>query len=129
LPREIESQVLGGSVGVGPASEYLAFRRMFQKLPSIDGIIHDPMGGVIDESPNVLFAIVTGLASKANPKTYPNIIIYGNRLMDEGHGEFAALLMNDCTKRDSSLLQTKDFIKMAAGPLGDLMSGSRLEDN
>lgn len=123
LPREVESASISGAVGEGAAAEYLGFRRMYQELPSLDLIIDDPDGQDIPKQPSTLFAVTTGLASKVTRKNFGSIARYAERLNNSGHGEFSALLLRDSTKRNSDVMQTEDFIRLAAGPLGELISG------
>ena len=44
LPAQVETAAMAGAVGEGAAVEYIAFRRMFQSLTSIDAILLDPSG-------------------------------------------------------------------------------------
>lgn len=124
LPAAIEGPALAGAVGEAAAIELQAFLTMYRQLPSIDGILLDPDAQDIPESPNVLFAVTTGLAMKANEQNFSRIARYAQRLLDAGHGEFAALLLRDITRRLPGLQQTPDFVKLVAGELGQLISGA-----
>jgi hypothetical protein len=123
LPREVESAAISGAVGEGASAEYLGFRRMYKELPSLDLIINDPDSQEIPKQPATLYAVVTGLASKTSKATFKSIARYAERLNESGHGEFAALLLRDSTRRNSDVMQTEEFIRLAAGALGELMSG------
>lgn len=123
LPQQVELAAMSGAVGDGPATEYIAFRRMFQSLTSVDAILLDPKGCKLPTAPNELYATCTALASKANDQNLSRIGVYASRLMDAQRGEFAVLLMRDCIRRTPKLAYTDAFIKISAGPLGQLISG------
>jgi hypothetical protein len=118
---------MAGAVGDGPAAEYIAFRRMFQSLTSVDAILLDPKNVKLPTAPNELYATCTALASKATDKNLSLIGIYANRLMDAQRGEFAALLMRDCIRRNEKLQFTDAFIRIASSPLGQLLSGQEVK--
>jgi len=124
LPPAVENHAVAGAVGEGAAAEFLAFRRLFQELPSIDGILIDPDASDIPTKPATLYAVTTALGVRATVQTFGRIGRYAVRLMDGGHGEFAALLLRDCVRREKKILQTPEFIRIASGPLGSLISGS-----
>jgi hypothetical protein len=123
LPTQVETAAMAGAVGDGPATEYIAFLRMFQSLTSIDAILLDPAGCKLPTAPNELYATCTALASKATDTNLSRIGIVATRLMDAGRGEFSALLMRDCIRRTPKLQYTDAFIRIASGPVGQLLSG------
>lgn len=123
LPSRVESAAIAGAVGEGAASEFLAFLRMYRELPNIDGILVDPDAAVLPDKPNILYAVTTGLATKANEQTFARIARYADRLVGAGHGEFAALLLRDCVRRAPDVQQTTTFVELATGELGQLISG------
>lgn len=123
LPAQLEIVAMGGAVGEGPAVEYIAFRRMFQSLTSIDTILLDPKNCKLPTAPNELYATCTALASKATDVTLSRIGIYAQRLVDASRGEFAVLLMRDCIRRTPKLQHTDAFVRISSGPLGQLISG------
>lgn len=123
LPQQVELAAMAGAVGEGPAAEYIAFRRMFQSLTGVDAILLDPAGCKMPTAPNELYATCTALASKATDQNLSRIGVYAKRLMDATRGEFAVLLMRDCIRRQPKLAYTDAFIRISAGPLGQLISG------
>lgn len=110
-----------GAVGEGAAAEFNGFRRLFRELPSIDAVLADPDTAPIPTAPATLYAIVTALGMRADMKTFPNIGRYAGRLTTAQHGEFAALLLRDCVRRDPGLMQTRAFVTLTTGPLGKLL--------
>jgi len=124
LPAAIETQAIAGAVGQAAATELQAFLQMYRQLPNIDGILMDPDAADISTSPSVLYAVVTGLASRCNDQNFGRIARYAERLMGATQGEFAALLLRDCTRRVPSVLQTPTFVRLASSELGQLISGN-----
>ena len=123
LPSDIERQAIAGAVGEGAAVEFAAFRTVVESLPSIDGILIDPDAGEIPSKPAALYAVATGLGARASVTAFGRIARYAARLEAAGLGEFATLLLRDCVRREPKLLNTGDFLRLAAGPLGQLING------
>ena len=123
LPAAIESEALTGAVGMGAATEYLAFRKLASALVSVDQILLDPRGAPIPSRPAELYAVSCALACKANEKNLARVATYAERMTTEGKGEFAALTLRDAVRRNSNLTRSDAFIKLACGPLGALISG------
>lgn len=123
LPDDVLRIAIAGAVGEAAAVEFFGFLRIYRDLPSIDDILDDPKKARIPDQPASLYAIVTGLGMKASVKTIAAIAAYAERLADE-HGEFAALLMRDCYRKDKAVAKTQAFVKLAAGDVGRLMSGA-----
>jgi hypothetical protein len=123
LPQQVELAAMAGAVGEGPAAEYIAFRRIYQSLTSVDAILLDPKGCKLPTAPNELYATCTALASKVTDQNLSRIGIYANRLMDAGRGEFAVLLMRDVIRRNPKLKYSDAYIRIACGPIGQLISG------
>jgi hypothetical protein len=124
LPPEIETAAVSGAIGAAAATEILAYIRMARDLPSPDVILIDPSGSPIPTRPAALYATVTALAARTTPQTFRAIGIYAGRLLDAQRGEFAALLVRDALRRCPAIAVTSDFIRLAAGPLGQLVQGA-----
>ncbi len=126
LSADVQMSAFSGAVGEGPAAEYMAFVRLYQMMPSLDGILNDPHKAPIGKEPAVLYAMATGLAARANVDNFDRIAVYVERLVKAEYGEFAALLMRDTVRRDEKKLITRSqqFVKLAAGPFGKLLVGS-----
>lgn len=125
LPMSIELSAIAGAIGEGPAGEFVSFLRMFRELPNLDAILLDPMSAQIPDSPSTLYAVCTGLATKATATNFARIVQYCDRLYRANHAEFAALLLRDCVRRDSKVCNTSAFQKLTASPLGKLMLGEK----
>lgn len=123
LPTAIQHAAIAGAVGEGAATEFSAFLKLYAELPAIDGILLDPDGAPIPAQPATLYAVVTALGMRATPQTFPRLARYATRLTDGNHGEFAALLLRDSVRKDKAIMQTAAFVKLASGPLGQLIVG------
>jgi hypothetical protein len=123
LPAAVEQAALAGAVGDGAAVELRGFLQLFKELPSIDMVLLNPDVAPIPEKPAALYAITTALATKATPTNFGRVALYAQRLIDAQHGEFAALLARDASRRNPAITQTADFIKLSSGELGQLLSG------
>lgn len=125
LPQGMEMAAYSGAVGEGAAVEFLGFLRIFRELPNIDAILIDPMASKIPEGPAALYAVTTGLASKANAKNFGRVAQYANRLTEAEKGEFAALLVRDSLRREPKVAHCPQFTELACGELGQLIGGAR----
>lgn len=119
LPQGLQFPAFAGAVGEGAATEFLAFLRLLQDAPSIDAILMDPHGAPIPDKPHALYAVASGLAHRANPKTFGAIAVYATRLHGAGFSEFAVLAVRDSQRKCPAVANTKDFIKLASGPLAE----------
>ena len=123
LPENILREALIGCVGESAACERLGFEKLYKSLPSIDAIMIDPDSALIPSEPAALYATATALAARANVSTFANIARYCERLHTALHGEFAALILRDCIRRDPAICQTPAFVSLVSSPLGSLISG------
>ena len=105
---EIELALMAGTVGVGPAGEYLAFIRNFRSCPSPDAIILDPANAPVPgpNEPSSLFAISAALARKMDADNAEAIGIYLERMPTE----YAAFAWKDAAQRDNGLTHTAAFL-------------------
>lgn len=124
LPTQVLLEAVGGAVGAGAAVELISFLDLWKSMPSVDGILLDPDAALIPDKPAAKYAIVTALGMKATQANFDRIARYAQRLIDNQQGEFAALLARDSIRRSPNVQQTAGFIQLAAGGLGDILSGS-----
>ncbi|MGE0444496.1 MAG: ATP-binding protein [Vicinamibacterales bacterium] len=122
LAPETRRQMLCGAVGEGATVELLAYLQVYDELPDLDDLIANPTAfRNVPKKPATLYAVVTGLASKATTDTLSSILTYAERMLDKGHGEFAALLLRDIVRRDAALMSQPAFMAVMRGPLGRLI--------
>lgn len=108
-PEGIELELYRGVVGEGPAAEFIAYLKYYRQLPDLDQVLKDPMGIKVPTEPAVMFALATGLATKATPENMPNFVKFALRMPPE----FQVLMMKDAVVRDKKLTQTKQFNEWA----------------
>ncbi|MCP3712474.1 ATP-binding protein [Paraburkholderia sp. CNPSo 3274] len=123
VPKELELISHAGSVGEGPATELLAFIQIYRQLPSPAAVLATPDVAPIPEAPSALYAISAALAMYANESNFERVVIYTERLIAAGLGEFAALLVTDALRKTPDLANTHAFIKAQGGPIGKLIHG------
>lgn len=119
IPDALTFACVKGAVGEAAATEFVSFLRVWRELPNPDAVLLDPMSARIPAEPSALYAITVALAKRATESNFGRIAKYAMRLND-GHGEFAALLLRDCVRQCPDIQATADFSVMAAGPLGKL---------
>lgn len=125
MPAAVEAGAVKGAVGEAAGTQLLAFLKMYRELPSIDGILLDPDAVALPTEPGVLYAVTTAVAHRTDADNFPRVARYAERLNEAGRGEFAVLLLRDAARRDSSILQTRSFVELATGELGELIGAAR----
>jgi hypothetical protein len=114
-----ELEVFSGDVGEGPASEFLAFLKVFRNLPSPDAILLDPKKIPVPTDLATLYALCGALAHKATRNNLANALTYVRRIPKQ---EFSALFMKDCISRNKELAETKSYIDWASKEGADLLT-------
>jgi hypothetical protein len=108
-PAEIEYELYSGIVGEGAAAEFTGYLKYYRNLPNLDALLMDPKKAKVPEEPATLYALSTGLATKATPDNMERVVQYALRMP----AEFQVLLMKDAIVRDSALTNTKAFNEWA----------------
>lgn len=99
-------EIFTGAVGEGAATEFYSFLDLYASLPSLDGILLDPMKSLVPDKPAALFAVSTGLARKATPQNLDRITRYYSRLPKE----FDVLGMRDAQRINKAIVCTPAYI-------------------
>lgn len=102
---DIEYELYTGIVGEGAAAEFMGYLKYYRDLPNLDALLMNPGAAKVPEEPATLYALATGLATKATEDNMERVVKYTLRLP----AEFQVLLMKDAIARDNSLSQTKSF--------------------
>lgn len=108
-PLDVLMDMLNGTVGKGPAAEFVGFMQVWSKMPSIDGILIDPQGAPVPDDAATMFAVSAALASRAVPDNMDAITTYIGRVPSE----FSVLTIKDTQRRNPSCMQTKAFVTWA----------------
>ena len=106
---DIEYELYTGIVGEGSAAEFMGYLKYYRDLPNLDALLMNPGAAKVPEEPATLYALSTGLATKATQDNMERVVKYALRLP----AEFQVLLMKDAIARDNDLTQTKPFNEWA----------------
>lgn len=93
-----DPEVIGGCVGKGRATAYLAFRALIADLPDVNACLLDPEGSPIPENPSARFLVSMALASKMDAGSFGQAIRYLNRLPQV----FRAYAIRDAIKAEAA---------------------------
>jgi len=124
-PSGLEHHVICGSVGEGLATEFLAFRNTYDKLPDPDKILASPETSDVPTELSVLYALCGALVDrvkkkdKKETKRLDAVSIYAGRLQQE----FAVLLMKESARANPNLLRKSQAAKDWASDHADLLLG------
>ncbi|HPM10341.1 MAG TPA: hypothetical protein PK941_07850 [Paludibacter sp.] len=117
LPRNAQLEIAAGTIGEGPATEFIAFTDIWRSLPVIEDVLKNPSGFPIPEKPAVLFALCGALSRKATPKTADKFFEFANRLS----GEWSVRIVNDAIKIEPKLKATKSYINWASRNVNNMI--------
>ncbi len=110
MPFDVQAAAIDGTVGPGPAAEFMGFVKVWSQMPDLNRIIKDPKGVPVSDDPSMRYAVTVALSAKAKADTLAAIHTYLDRFQAD---EFIVLLWQLAVKRDASLMQTPEFIAMA----------------
>jgi hypothetical protein len=106
--------LLSGTIGEGVATELEAFMRVWEDMPSIDGILMDPTNAPVPTRPDVLYSTCAALASRCTKGNFGQLVEYSARLPQE----FSMLLIKDAIRREPKANMTAAFSKWAVANAG-----------
>jgi hypothetical protein len=101
--REIEHELIEGTVGKGAAVEFSAYLRMYRDLPPIDEIFANPMRIKIPTNAATIYAMAAAVSRFI---TVANID-QGLKFLDRLAPEFNIMAVSDAVRRDAKLKTTK----------------------
>lgn len=93
--HDVLFDILNGTLGEGPAAEFIGFMQVWAGMPSIDGILLDPAQAKVPEDAATLFAVTAALANRMHPDTASQVCQYLERVPEE----FSVLCMRDSLRR------------------------------
>lgn len=97
--------LLEGAVGEGAAAECMAYLKVFDELPDVEGVLADPANAIIPDDPAVVYALCESVARKATIDTMPRLAVLASRLPVE----FGVLLMRDAATVEPTIVETEAF--------------------
>lgn len=107
--KDLEYELYSGIVGEGCAAEFMGYLKYYRDLPNLDALLMAPDKTEVPDAPATLYALATGLATKATPDNLERVVKYALRMP----AEFQVLLMKDAIVRDNHLTNTKAFNEWA----------------
>ena len=109
LPSDLYFANIAGLVGEGAAAEYTGFKRIFENLPDIDGILMNPAKANVPDDMPVLFALTGALAHRVSKDNFDRVCEYINRIP----AEFQVMCVLDSKKLKPEIVNTKAFVQWA----------------
>lgn len=110
LPADVEGEAINGIVGEAHGAMFQGYLKIFRQLQSPEEIIMNPLKAKVDDDVGVLYATMTGLASRASEANFDSIMQYVERCP----ADFQILALRDCMHRNRQLLTTPTFNKWAS---------------
>jgi hypothetical protein len=98
---------IAGCVGEGAAAEYTGFKRIFEGLPNIDGILLNPSKSEVPTDPAVLYALTGALAHKVSKDNFDRVAEYVGRMP----ADFQVMCIFDAQKLKPEIRNTKAFVQ------------------
>lgn len=117
LPLGAYREMLAGTVGEGPATEYVAFREVYASLPSKDSIVQSPDTAPIPGDPAVRYATVAMLVNVATENNLAAVSEYMGRLPPE----FDVLFHRSIDTAKPSLAETPAWQRWATTRGADVL--------
>lgn len=101
-----EDRVIG-TVGKGEGSEFLAHRKVWDKLPACEAIWADPDKVAMPKEQSIVYATAMSLALKANSKNFANAL----KFMHKAGKEMQVLYVKYASKADKGVRSVQEFSK------------------
>lgn len=101
-----ETEVLSGQVGLGAATDFATFLRLYRELPDPDAPLRDPENAPIPADPSTLYAVCSAISYKVNSNNAKNFMAYCVRLPAQ---EFAAFAIKSACSRYPELVKEPAF--------------------
>ena len=118
IPQASEFETFSGDVGEGPASEFLAFLKIFRKLPNPDAILLKPKTAEVPQDVATIYALVGALVARVTESNFGKALEYIKRLPPE----FSVLFVRDAIARCEGIQTTPEFIQWASKDGANLLS-------
>jgi hypothetical protein len=107
LPSDLYFGNIAGLVGEGAAAEYTGFKRIFENLPNIDGIIMNPAKAEVPKDMAVLYALTGALAHRVSVDNIDRVAEYINRMPQD----FQVMCMLDAQTLAPKIRNTKAYVQ------------------
>lgn len=109
LPSDLYFANISGLVGEGAAAEYTGFKRIYENLPDVDGIIMNPAKADIPTDPAVMYALCGAIAHRVSKDNFDRVIEYVDRMP----ADFQVMTILDSQKLQPKIRETKAYTQWA----------------
>jgi hypothetical protein len=108
LPRTVSNAMIYGSIGDGFSREFLGFLKLYDNMVDPDFIINNPEEVEIpNDNPSLIYAYMSALTYRVNPKNFDNIVKFARRLSTEYN---VKLVHYDLIAKNPKLVNSKTYI-------------------
>jgi hypothetical protein len=107
LPSDLYFSNIAGLIGEGAAAEYAGFKRIYENLPDIEGILLNPSKAVIPTDPAVLYALTGAIAHRSSKDNFDRVVEYVLRMP----ADFQVMCVFDAQKIKPEVRHTKAYIQ------------------
>jgi len=110
-PDNVKYALIKGTVGEGPGSEYWAFRKMVDQLPTIEEIRLDPKRTKVpgEDQLSARYAVTTLMGAHASESSFEAFLTYSERM----NKEFQCVFIRDALRREHKLRTNRAYTKWA----------------
>ncbi len=105
----IEHDLIAGTIGDGPATEFSTFLAKFRNLPNIDAILLNPEQEAVPDTADAQFAVASALSYRATDTNFDRIYRYLKRMPTE----FSVLCVQDALRRQPDVRHTAGYTQWA----------------
>ena len=110
-PKSALFEVIKGSVGEGPAVEFMAFNDTFMSLPDPLLVLAKPATFHVPDEAHILYALIGALIAHVDKDSFQAFITYVSRMPPE----FMVMAMRNVITVHGQLTQTDAFVQWAGG--------------
>jgi len=107
LPTDLYFANVAGCVGEGSAAEYTGFKRIFESLPNIDGLLMNPAKADVPADPAVRFALAGAIAHRTNKDNFDRCMEFIERMPQD----FQTMYIMDAMRKEPGVRNTKAYVK------------------
>lgn len=107
LPSDLYFSNIAGLVGEGAAAEYTGFKRIYENLPDIDGIIMNPTKAAVPDDPAVMYALTGALAHRVSKDNFDRAVEYILRMP----ADFQVMCVFDAQKLKPEIRNTRAYVQ------------------
>ena len=120
-PQHLLPELVKGTVGEGVGIEFLAYREVQDQIPNLDRIMKGE--NIIPERPDVLYATVAGLVSRAakDHDTFPRLLDYAVAMHGRSLAEFGLLLIKELLALDKQRVIRAPNVQSIIDAFGELV--------